>query len=255
MKKHLKPAPYYRVDIRRYPSLSTEDELALFVSYRKRKTAVKRDKLVRQYLYWAAELACRYCGPRMSKADAISAANYGLMQAIDKFDPNEGRRFVTYSYFAIRREVLYALRDSYVVNPESGLWASKYRFNTSQKTPDDAQKLNEERKTVFENVSAPVAIGLPGTSGLSDAQVIESVESDCRAEVEGNSLREALRAALPALPVELQTVVELKYFTQPPATFIEIGEKLGCSKDHARWLHTRAMTALQKALRPVAKEL
>jgi RNA polymerase sigma factor (sigma-70 family) len=242
-----KQAPYYKVAITRYPPLSTDDELALFAEYRKRRTAKRREKLARQYLYWAAELACRYCGPRMSKAEAISAANYGLMQAIEKFDPAEGKRFVTYSYFAIRREVLYALRDSYVVNPESGLWASKYQYDVSSRTPEDKQRHEVERRAVFDNVSAP--------SSIEPTSEDRFVEEDCRGVVERDSLLTAMRAALPGLPKELRDVIELKYFTLKGATFVELGEKLGCSKDLARWRHARALQLLQKALRPVAKEL
>lgn len=243
---------YYRVDITRYPALTTEDELALFVDYHKRRTAVKREKIVRQYLYWAAELACRYCGPRMSKAEAISAANYGLMQAIEKFDPAEGKRFVTYSYFAIRREVLYALRDSYVVNPESGLWASKYQFSLSPRESNDIARHKKERREVFDNVGATTEIGLHATGDDNNL----SAEDDFREAIEQGSLLEILAEALPALPQDLREIVDLKYFNNgKPLTFVEIGQRLRCTADHVRWLHARAMKSLQKLLRPLQKEL
>lgn len=260
-----KQEQYYRVDIKRYPALAAEAEIALFVDYRKRRTALKREAIVRQYLYWAAELACRYCGPRMPKADAISAANFGLMQAIEKFDPDSGRRFVTYSYFAIRREVLYALRDSYVVNPESGIWASRYRFKISPQSPEDAAQHKQECREVFESVSSLFPTPGPGSDfqsrsigcaefdGLSPE---EFSEDDRRGDVEKASLLEALQGALPSLPKELRTVIELKYFNgDRPLSFSDIGRKLKCSKDHARWLHSQAMKSLRKILRPVQKEL
>lgn len=247
--KKEKPEQYYRVDITRYPALSTEAELSLFSEYRRRRTAAKREKIVKQYLYWATELACRYCGPRMSKPEAISAANFGLMQAIEKFDPAEGKRFVTYSYFAIRREVLYALRDSYIVNPESGVWAAKYRYSCSARAPEDTLQFRKKRAKVFEQISSCAPI-LPGVVDEfpSGEDLIETAESA--------SLLEALRATLPHLSKELRAVVELKYFNEgKPLTFVEIGTRLGHTPDHVRWLHSRALVALKKLLRPVKKEL
>ncbi len=252
-----KPAPYYRVDITRYPALPVDAELALFVDYRRRRTASKREKIVNQYLYWAAELACRYCGPRMAKAEAISAANYGLMLAIEKFDPTQGKRFVTYSYFLIRREVLYALRDSYGVNPESGLWAAKYQYKKSAQTAEDEEKYLKERREVFDNVGTLTSIGSQADGeGAADYLGDQFLEDDCRKEVEQSSLLSALREALPSLPAELRQVVELKYFNNgSPLSFVDIGVRLGCAADHARWLHARAMQVLQKKLRPLKKEL
>ncbi len=246
-----RPEPYYRVDITRFPALPVDVELALFTDYRKRKTAAKREKIVKQYLYWAAELACRYCGPRMEKKDAISAANYGLMLAIDRFDPAFGKRFVTYSFFLIRQQVLYALRDSYVVNPESGLWAAQHRYDTSPKQEEDKLRLKKDRREIFDKAGAPDTINPQPDSGNE-----AFCEGDCRLEVENDSLLDEISRALPSLPEESRKVIQLRYFSPgKPPTFGEIGAKLRCTSDHALWVHNRAIQLLQKQLRAVKKEV
>ena len=243
-----KPAQYYRVEIKRYPAMSTEDELAMFAAYQKKRTKKRKEEIVRQYLCWAAEVACRYCGPRMSKSDAISAANHGLMLAIEKFNPEEGKRFTSFSYFAIRREVLRALGSSYLVNPEPSVDIARHEYAASDRTPADEQKLKATRAAIYSHVSTSVGCG------SADFRDEEPVEIDCRDSVERASLVAALKAHLPKLPKGLRRVVELKYFGKE-LTFVAIAVKLKCTPDHARWLHSRALKKLQKLLRPVTKEL
>lgn len=251
---HLKTPSYYKVEIARYPALSLENERDLFVDYRKRRTAKKRDAIVRQYLYWAAEIACRYCGPRMPKADAISAANYGLMLAIDKFDPAGGRRFVTYSYFSIRREVLNALTDSYVINPESGVWAAAYRFKQSAQSPEDLAKWKKDRRWIFNCAGAPRPCGGPAVV-RADEPGEDFIGPDIREDIEQTSRLEAMKQAAQSLPPEMRAVIELKYFNDGNSLpLVAIGKKLKCSVDRVRSLHTQALKLLRKSLRRLQEE-
>lgn len=245
----LAPAPYYRVEITRYPALTTEAEAELFADYRRRRTAKKLDVIVKQYLYWAAELACRYSGARLEKADAISAANYGLMRAIETFDPSLGRRFVTHSYFSIRKQVLLALYQSFPVNPEPGIQALRHTLNKSGRTEADVQAFAERSKQVFSEVaqSGAAAPCDAGVFALDDHQ-------DTRADAERQTLRDALSAALHLLSDDMRRVVELRYFSPRGATFVEIAKVLKCKTDHAAYLHDRALVLLRRPLTKVRKE-
>lgn len=83
--------------------ISIEEEREIFARY-----VVSQDKteIVNAYLHWALDMARKSMGstpdsvrqrPGCSEDDAISAANLGLVEAIDRFDVAKGRRF---SYFA-----------------------------------------------------------------------------------------------------------------------------------------------------------
>lgn len=238
--------PYYRVDITRYPALSTADEIKMFEGYRRQRTPAKLDQIVKQYLYWAADLACRYCGPRMPKADAISAANLGLMQAISTFDPSRGRRFVTHSYFAIRRQVLQALYQTYDIDPEPGICAARHRYNATDKTSTDREKFDEDCRKVFSNISHTEQ---PGEHD-------EFVESDSRGRIELESSIQLLRDELPSLPDDLRHVIELRYFSPGGVlTFIEVARRLHIAPDRARWLHGRGLKKLRELLKSVRDEI
>ncbi len=125
---------YYGVPIIRKAPLSAATEAEMFRQYRKKRTVARRKQIVEQYLYWATEIANRYCGRRFPKPEAISAANLGLMQAIETFDPARGKRFVTFSFFAMRRTIIDAMRtSSFAVNPFPAMKAAHYIYKKSGK--------------------------------------------------------------------------------------------------------------------------
>jgi RNA polymerase sigma factor (sigma-70 family) len=107
---------YYPDKIPDMISLSPEEEKKLFESYARRRTARIREILVRKYLCWAFKLAAKMCGPRLDFDDAISAANVGLMEALETYDTTKGARFTTHSYFVIRRHLIEALVGTYPIH-------------------------------------------------------------------------------------------------------------------------------------------
>lgn len=107
---------YYPQGVPEMLALSAVDEKALFESYARKRTAKTREKLVRRYICWAYKMATKLCGPRLEIDDAISAANVGLMEALETFDASKGSKFTTHSYFVIRRHLIEALVGTYPVH-------------------------------------------------------------------------------------------------------------------------------------------
>lgn len=257
---------YYRVEVKRANPLTLEEEAALFTAYLKRKTVKRREEIVRQYLYWAAELACRYCGPRMPREDAISAANLGLMQAIEDFNPALGRRFVTHSYFAIRRSVLSALRDTYVVNPASGVNVARHQYNLSPKAPEDLQEFLQAKRKIFDragstkqchvlehaNTNAPKGSGAgdPKPDRFTGGTENKALESDVeeRDSVEDFSMLVVLRSRIANLHEPEKTILTMRYLSEDTPHFKEIGKTLKRTEDNVRYLHNRALAKLRASL-------
>lgn len=252
---------YYRVEVKRANPLTLEQEAELFSAYRKRRTAIRRDTIVRQYLYWAAELACRYCGPRMPREDAISAANHGLMLAIEDFDPTRGRRFVTHSYFHIRRMVLTALRETYVVNPASGINVVRHQFNLSAKTPEDFKKFTAAKRKIFDRAGSTETDGCLDHSAVPQSSNYDHkdfstgrrgvpVEPDIedRDSVEDFSMLAVLRSRIANMHEPEKTILTMRYLSDDTPHFKEIGKALRTTEDHCRYLHNRALTKLRSTL-------
>lgn len=240
---------YYKNETKRPSPLTVEQEAELFANYQRRRTPAKREVIVIQYLYWAAEIACRYCGPRMPKEDAISAANLGLMQAIEDFDPTLGRKFVTHSFYHIRRTVLNALRETYVVNPASGVNVARHQFNLSKKTEKDRRDFTAAKRKVFDASAASVQVDKFRASGddCHDSPVMEiACEVEGRDPVEQSSMLDFLRDKIVNMQNPEKKILTLRYLSEDTPLFKEIGQRMKMTEDHVRYLHNRAMDRLRE---------
>ncbi|NDI18939.1 MAG: sigma-70 family RNA polymerase sigma factor [Actinobacteria bacterium] len=84
------------------------------------KDATAREWLVVHYASLIKFVAGRLAAglpKRVDTGDLISAGVFGLMNAIDRFDPAQGVKFETYAIPRIRGSILDSLRAIYADNP------------------------------------------------------------------------------------------------------------------------------------------
>ncbi len=98
----------YLKDIRKYEILTKEEEQRLL---RKAKTGDKEAKqtLILSNLRLVVNIAKNYTNKGLGFIDLISEGNFGLIHAIDKFDPEKGYRFSTYAVWWIKQAVTKAI--------------------------------------------------------------------------------------------------------------------------------------------------
>src|SRR5271155_4723669 len=87
----------YLGDIRRFSILEKELEYRLAKRWRENGDRKAADQIVTSHLRLAAKIAKNYRGYGMPLSEIISEGNVGLMQAINRFDPDRGFRFATYA--------------------------------------------------------------------------------------------------------------------------------------------------------------
>ena len=100
----------YLRQIDRVPLLTAEEERALAVRARAGDQTA-RDHLVNANLRFVVKVAKRYRGMRLSLTDLISEGNIGLLEAVDRFDPDRGNRFLTYAVWRIRQVIHKAINN------------------------------------------------------------------------------------------------------------------------------------------------
>jgi RNA polymerase sigma-B factor len=87
------------------------DELRLFERYRCAGDRAARDALVERYLPLAHHLARRYRGGGDHTDDLMQVASLGLLNAIDRFDPDRGIAFSSFAVPTILGEIKRYFRD------------------------------------------------------------------------------------------------------------------------------------------------
>ena len=88
-----------------------EQDRALFARYLDQRDPVDREMLVERFLPLARQLARRYQRPEEPFDDLFQVACLGLINAIDRFDPDRGLAFSSYAVPTILGEIKRYFRD------------------------------------------------------------------------------------------------------------------------------------------------
>src|SRR4051794_4987243 len=102
----------YLVEIRKFPVLTFEEELAYAKRWRDHHDRHAAFQLVTSHLRLVAKIAMRYRGYGLPIAEIVSEGNVGLMQAVKRFEPERGVRLATYAMWWIKASIQeYILRS------------------------------------------------------------------------------------------------------------------------------------------------
>jgi RNA polymerase sigma factor (sigma-70 family) len=101
----------YLVEVNKYPLLTREQEIDLFRRLRSGDESV-REQIITSNLRFVLKIALQFAGRGIAISDLVQEGNIGLMEVVDKFDPERGFRFSTYAAFWIRQSVQMTLRKT-----------------------------------------------------------------------------------------------------------------------------------------------
>jgi len=88
---------HYFEEIRRFPMLERQEEYMLAKRWRVHGARAAAHKLVTSHLRLVAKIAMGYRGYGLPISEVISEGNVGLMQAVERFEPDKGFRLATYA--------------------------------------------------------------------------------------------------------------------------------------------------------------
>ena len=97
----------YIKEIKDYPKLDVEEEKTLFLQ----NTRSSRNKIIKSNLRFVTQVAIKYQGMGIDLEDLIAFGRIGLIEAIDKYDPQRGTRFITCAVWYIRAEIQKSLNE------------------------------------------------------------------------------------------------------------------------------------------------
>ncbi len=107
-----KPGASYLDVVRRFSMLERDQEYMLAKRWREHGDRDAANQLVTSHLRLAVKVAMSCRGYGLPVSEIISEGNVGLLQAVDRFEPDRGFRFSTYAVWWIRASIQdYILRS------------------------------------------------------------------------------------------------------------------------------------------------
>jgi len=220
-----------------------------------------RDELITLHLPLVHHVARRFRDRGENYDDLVQVGTIGLINAIDRFEPERGLEFSTYATPTIIGEIKRHFRDrtGAVRVPRRiqelrgpMLAAREDLTNALQRTPtvrEIAERLGvepDEVLEVLEATAASFASPLDPVADESDAMSLGAIlgeEDDGLQEVDD---REALRPLLAQLPEREQRIIAMRFGQQ--LSQVEIAEQLGISQMHVSRLLAKALAQLRVGL-------
>jgi RNA polymerase sigma factor FliA len=189
----------------------------------------------------------------VDQGDLVSDGVIGLMDAIDKFEPDRGLQFQTYAVSRIRGAIVDGLRAADWV-PRSvrekirEIDAAQTKLERSLgRTPRDSEVAAELKISVDE--LRKVYTQTAHTSVVSFETVVDEEDTPrATADLPGadDNIPPGFLTAVRELPERDQVVVALYYWER--LTLAEIGQVLGVTESRVSQLHSRATLALRRKL-------
>lgn len=212
-----------------------------------RQERAAREALLQLHLSWARLVAkdvflkARIRGAEW--ADYVQNATIGLLEAIDRYQPERGVDFRTYARHRVRGSVFNGLRHMASV-PQADHPLAPLRERSESLAGDETDPLD-----AF--VSWTVGLGI---GHFLEATSIDHGNGDIDhgpyATTVRRQLLEALQHALDKLSEREKTILTLHYFQHVP--FVEIAAQMDLTKGRISQIHRQAIQAMREQMSGVA---
>lgn len=224
----------------------------LWSDYRESRDEEIRNRLVLQYSPLVKFVAGRVRSglpSSIDQSDLISDGVFGLIDAIERFEPERGLQFQTFAVPRIRGAIIDGLRSMDWV-PRSV--RSKVRDVTAAQSAlearlgraaDDTEVAEEAGMSLRELRDLYSKVSFTSVASFDDFGLTDDPAGGAHKATEDEDTRRMLRAAIAGLRERDQIVLALYYFEG--LTLAEIGSVLGVTESRVSQLHTRATLALR----------
>jgi RNA polymerase sigma-32 factor len=268
--------------ITQFTPLDADTERALATRWLEHRDRAARRTLIETHLKFVVRIAFGYRRYRFAMDELVAEGNLGLLEAVDRFDPERGVRFVTYAAFWIRAFILsYVQRHwslvrvpgssrrsslffklarargrlltafGHVASAEEIELALMKQFNASRASIEEATARLEQRDV---SLDAPVSDDSPGSllqtlddQGEACDEQLERIERETR-------VREVVETIAPELSSREAFILEHRLLCDEPLTLHAISAHFGVSRERVRQIEHGLKERLRIRLAPLDPE-
>ncbi|MBP2658314.1 MAG: polymerase, sigma 28 subunit, FliA/WhiG [Firmicutes bacterium] len=235
-----------------------EEIMKLWLEYQQSRKVEIREKLIEYYLSLVKLVASRIAislPQYVDKDDLISNGFFGLLDAIEKYDPMRGIKFETYAVVRIRGSMLDAIRAQDWVPTSIRQKAKQYEQTVSklENQLGRAATDNEiaEALSISVNELYVLLNQLNASTIMPLDEFIKTETSSAHLtnpseQIEIEEVKQALAKTIDKLPEKERLVVSLYYYEG--LTLKEISLILKLSEARISQLHTKSIFRLRGAL-------
>lgn len=268
-------ANYIRT-IQQFPILSAEQEYEYASQWVKNHDQDAAEKLLVSHLRLVVSVAYDFRHYGIPVQDLVASGNMGLMQALQKFDPERGFRFSTYAMFWIRAEIYENILNNWSI-VKIGTSANQKRvfFNLARAkralgimngnlSDDQAQQIadylevpaDDVKRMSTRIVARDLSLNAPARDSEQEGVDMLSNLADDGVSIVDNIERQEFRKRgyallqkhLANLPQRDQEILRARRLTEPAATLEVLSKKYGISRERVRQIEERAYNKLRDAI-------
>jgi RNA polymerase sigma-32 factor len=262
--------------ISQFPILSPEEEYEYATNWVKNKDNDAAEKLLVSHLRLVVSVAYDFRNYGIPVQELVASGNMGLMQALQKFDPERGFRFSTYAMFWIRAEIYETILNNWSI-VKIGTSANQKRvfFNLARAKRAlgimDGNLSDEQTEKIAEYLSVPaedvkrmstrivardLSLNAPARTTEQDgADMLSNMADNSTDIVESSERNEMLtrggallKKHLAMLPDRDREILQARRLSEPAATLEMLSKKYNISRERVRQIEERAYNKLRDAI-------
>ena len=245
------------------------DTTALWAAYKQTADPAAREELILNYSPLVKYVAGRLSSnlpQTVETADLISYGIFGLIDAIEKYEPERGIKFETYAIARIKGAIIDELRAMDWVPRSVRARAREIEAayialeNRLKRVPEDKEVAEEmgvsqkDLQNILTKLSYASVVSFEElwSAGERDerSSVIGSIQDETAEDpvsaFESEEIKDILAEAIERLPEREKIVIALYYYEG--LTLKEIGEVLGVTESRVSQLHTKSVLRLRARL-------
>ncbi|NMC67233.1 MAG: sigma-70 family RNA polymerase sigma factor [Spirochaetales bacterium] len=246
----------YLQDIKKVPLLTREEEIELAKKAKEGDEKAK-EKIVAANLRFVVSVAKQYQNQGMSLMDLIAEGNIGLLNAVERFDPDAGNHFISYAVWWIRQSIMKALSEKtrtirLPLNQVSTLFAVEKAEDSLMSDGENisikkiAEKLNisdDKVATIINAASEIESLDMPVSDNAVFGDIIPDNSETPLDMALKMDIKDIVNVALSSLSDKERKIIKLRFglYDGKEMSLLEIGKRFNLTKERIRQIEKRAL--------------